>query len=72
MNFVEGTRFTSEKHSRQNAPYRHLLRPKAGGIAFVLGAMGDQIHRILDVTIVVCRARHVFLRVSRALWVYGA
>jgi 1-acyl-sn-glycerol-3-phosphate acyltransferase len=52
MNFVEGTRFTSEKHFRQQSPYSHLLKPKAGGIAFVLGSMGEQIHRILDVTIV--------------------
>jgi len=52
MNFVEGTRFTREKHRQQDSPYAHLLRPKAGGIAFVLGAMGDQIHRILDITIV--------------------
>jgi 1-acyl-sn-glycerol-3-phosphate acyltransferase len=52
MNFVEGTRFTKEKHRRQQSPYSHLLRPKAGGIAFVLGSMGKQIHRVLDVTIV--------------------
>jgi len=52
MNFVEGTRFTNEKHRRQQSPYAHLLKPKAGGIAFVLGSMGEQIHRILDVTIV--------------------
>jgi 1-acyl-sn-glycerol-3-phosphate acyltransferase len=52
MNFVEGTRFTDEKHRRQQSPYAHLLRPKAGGIAFVLGSMGKQIHRVLDVTIV--------------------
>jgi 1-acyl-sn-glycerol-3-phosphate acyltransferase len=52
MNFVEGTRFTNDKHHRQQSPYAHLLRPKAGGIAFVLGAMGKQIHRVLDVTIV--------------------
>jgi len=52
MNFVEGTRFTDEKHRRQQSPYDHLLRPKAGGIAFVLGSMGEQIHRVLDVTIV--------------------
>jgi len=52
MNFVEGTRFTDEKHRRQQSPYDHLLRPKAGGIAFVLGSMGKQIHRVLDVTIV--------------------
>ena len=52
MNFVEGTRFTNEKHRLQQSPYAHLLRPKAGGIAFVLGSMGKQIHRVLDVTIV--------------------
>ena len=51
MNFVEGTRFTIEKHKRQKSPYANLLRAKAGGIAFVLGAMGGNIHRILDVTI---------------------
>ncbi len=52
MNFVEGTRFTNEKHLNQQSPYAHLLRPKAGGIAFVLSSMREQIHRILDVTIV--------------------
>lgn len=51
MNFAEGTRFTSEKHQRQGSPYRHLLRPKAGGIAFVMAAMGDRIGRMLNVTI---------------------
>jgi len=52
MNFVEGTRFTIQKHRQQQSPYSHLLRPRAGGIASVLYAMGDRIHRILDVTIV--------------------
>jgi 1-acyl-sn-glycerol-3-phosphate acyltransferase len=52
MNFVEGTRFTPEKHAAQDSPYRHLLKPRAGGIAFVLSAMGDILHRLLDVTIV--------------------
>ena len=52
MNFVEGTRFTTQKQDRQKSPYAHLLRPKAGGIAFVLGEMRDHIHRLLDVTIV--------------------
>ena len=51
-NFVEGTRFTNEKHRQQQSPYAHLLKPKAGGIAFVLDSMGEQIHRVLDVTIV--------------------
>ena len=52
MNFVEGTRFTSEKHRQQQSPYDHLLKPKAGGIAYVLDSMAEQIHRVLDVTIV--------------------
>ncbi|MCC5852480.1 MAG: acyltransferase [Alkalimonas sp.] len=51
MNFVEGTRFTQMKHDKQQSPYQHLLKPKAGGVAFVLGAMGQQLHKILDVTI---------------------
>jgi len=51
MNFVEGTRFTPEKHAGQVSPYRHLLKPKSGGVAFVLEAMGEGLHAILDVTI---------------------
>jgi len=51
MNFVEGTRFTPAKHAAQGAPYRHLLKPKSGGVAFVLDAMGQGLHSILDVTI---------------------
>jgi 1-acyl-sn-glycerol-3-phosphate acyltransferase len=52
MNFVEGTRFSRTKHDLQKSPYANLLKTKAGGIAYVLGAMGDQIHNVLDVTIV--------------------
>ncbi|MDY6947648.1 MAG: acyltransferase [Pseudomonadota bacterium] len=52
MNFVEGTRFTPAKHQQQASPFTHLLKPKAGGIAFVLDAMGNALHSILDVTIV--------------------
>lgn len=52
MNFAEGTRFTPAKHAAQSSPYRHLLRPKAGGVAFVLDAMGDALHAMLDVAIV--------------------
>ncbi|GGZ60496.1 acyltransferase [Lysobacter xinjiangensis] len=51
VNFVEGTRFTPQKHARQGSDYRHLLRPKSGGVAFVLDAMGQGLHAILDVTI---------------------
>ena len=52
MNFVEGTRFTPAKHTRQQSPYQHLLRPKAGGVAFVLETMGELLQAIVDVTIV--------------------
>jgi 1-acyl-sn-glycerol-3-phosphate acyltransferase len=52
MNFLEGTRFTPAKHQHQRSPYRHLLKPKAGGIALALNAMGDKFRAILDVTIV--------------------
>jgi 1-acyl-sn-glycerol-3-phosphate acyltransferase len=52
MNFLEGTRFTAVKHRRQQSPYEHLLKPKAGGIALALNAMGDKFQAILDVTIV--------------------
>lgn len=51
MNFLEGTRFTPQKHERQQSPYTHLLKPKAGGMAFTLSALGDQMHCLLDVTI---------------------
>ena len=50
-NFVEGTRLTDAKHANQDSPYRHLLRPRAGGVGFVLGAMGDSLRSLLDVTI---------------------
>lgn len=51
INFLEGTRFKAAKQRLQNAPYRHLLRPKAGGVALVLSAMGDTLKQVLDVTV---------------------
>lgn len=51
MNFVEGTRFTPEKHRKQKSRYQHLLQPKAGGVGFVLDAMGDAMETLVDVTI---------------------
>jgi 1-acyl-sn-glycerol-3-phosphate acyltransferase len=51
MNFVEGTRFTPQKHAAMKSPYRHLLPPRAGGVSFVLSAMGGMLHAKLDVTI---------------------
>lgn len=51
FNFLEGTRFTPQKHGAQKSPFQYLLKPKAGGIAFVLDAMGDQLYKLIDVTI---------------------
>lgn len=52
MNFVEGTRFTPAKHDAQCSPYAHLLKPKAGGLALALNALGDRFDSLVDVTIV--------------------
>ena len=52
MNFLEGTRFSPAKRDRQGSPYRHLLKPKVGGLATALGAMGERFDALLDVTIV--------------------
>ena len=52
MNFTEGTRFTPAKHARQQSPYVRLLKPKAGGMALALNAMGDKFQAVLDLTIV--------------------
>ena len=52
MNFMEGTRFSRVKHAAQQSPYRHLLKPRAGGLATALSAMGERFDALLDVTIV--------------------
>ncbi len=61
MNFAEGTRFTPAKHDAQSSPFRYLLRPKAGGVAFVLDAMGDALHAVVDVTIVYPEGPHTMM-----------
>ena len=77
LSFLEGTRFRPDKHQRQKSPYKHLLKPKAGGMAFALEAMGEQFSAILDVTIVfpegatkfwdllTGRINHIVVRVSQ-------
>jgi 1-acyl-sn-glycerol-3-phosphate acyltransferase len=61
MNFVEGTRYTEAKSARYKSPYRHLLPPRAGGVAFVLSAMGGVLHSMVDVTI-------AYREMSPTLW----
>ncbi len=52
MNFLEGTRKTAAKQRRQQSPYLHLLKPKAGGITLALQAMGEKFSAVLDITLV--------------------
>lgn len=52
LNYLEGTRFTPEKHTQQQSPYKHLLKPKAGGLALALNILGDKIDALVDMTIV--------------------
>jgi len=52
LNYLEGTRFTPEKHQQQNSPYQNLLKPKAGGLALALNILGNQIDALVDMTIV--------------------
>jgi len=52
INFVEGTRFTPAKQLAQRGPYRHLLKPKIGGLGIALATMGEQFEALLDVTLV--------------------
>ncbi len=52
INFVEGTRFNESKRIKQDSQYHHLLKPRAGGTAVVLSAMGQCLEAIIDVTIV--------------------
>ena len=61
LNFLEGTRFTPVKREAQRSPYRHLLRPKSGGFAFALDALGAKLNALLDVTI-------VYPQGSRGFW----
>ena len=51
LSFLEGTRFTREKHAAQESPYNHLLSPKSGGLGYVADALSDHLDGIIDVTI---------------------
>ncbi|WP_082111331.1 acyltransferase [Grimontia sp. AD028] len=62
VNFVEGTRFTDEKKRQTRSPYSNLLPPKTGGIAYTLGAMGDQFDAIINVTVAYPDNRHLPFR----------
>jgi len=50
VNFVEGTRYTSQKALK--SAYKNLLNPKAGGIAVILKSLSDRMVGVLNTTIV--------------------
>jgi 1-acyl-sn-glycerol-3-phosphate acyltransferase len=52
MTFPEGTRFSEAKRKAQNSPYKHLLRPRYGGIGQVLYSFDDALDCLIDVTII--------------------
>lgn len=49
--FPEGSRFTKQKKSKQESPFQHLLKPKAGGVTMIINGLKDDLKGILDVTI---------------------
>ena len=51
LNFLEGTRFTTEKRAAREPRFNHLLNPKSGGLSQVLIALDDRVHKLIDVTI---------------------
>ncbi|CAN6961170.1 MULTISPECIES: acyltransferase [Psychrobacter] len=52
LNYLEGTRFTQDKHDKQQSPYKYLLKPRAGGLSLAINALGKEMDGILDMTIV--------------------
>lgn len=52
LNFAEGTRLTPEKYQRQNGELKHLLNPKPGGITYMLEGMGDELHGLVNATLI--------------------
>ena len=52
LNFLEGTRFTPAKRDRQHTDFQNLLKPRIGGLGYVLGGLNNQLHKMMDVTII--------------------
>ncbi len=60
VNFAEGTRFTEQKKLNQKSPYQYLLKPKSGGLSYVVSMLDDQLAAIVDVTIIYPRGNKGF------------
>lgn len=78
INFPEGTRFTWRKHQTQKSPFQNMLKPKAGGINFVLNSMEGKIKNIIDVSIrydndsnfwefAGGKTQHIYVRIKRII-----
>lgn len=52
MNFVEGTRFSAAKAKKQSSPYKHLLKPKTGGLNSIFQSLWEQLDAIINITLV--------------------
>src|SRR3990167_5110952 len=52
INFLEGTRFTSKKKERQQSPFKHLLKPRAGGAAVAMHELEDILSGVVHVVII--------------------
>lgn len=51
INFIEGTRFTQKKKERQQSPFQHLLKPRAGGIAVAIHELENKLSGVINVVI---------------------
>ena len=65
LNFIEGTRFTRSKCQVRGGAWHHLLDPKLGGIGYVVGTMGDQLHGVIDLTITYSEETHIFWKFAQ-------
>lgn len=52
VNFVEGTRYTTQKAKAVGSKYKNLMPPKVASLAIALGQIGKKLECILDTTIV--------------------
>ena len=51
FSYAEGTRFTRDKHKKQNSPYKNLLKPKVGGMATALSAI-PKVNTLIDYSLI--------------------
>lgn len=51
INFAEGTRYSPAKARKQGSPFRHLLKPRAGGLNAIFQMVGTRLDAVVDVTL---------------------